>query len=89
MDVTNKCTISGKYGFDLVNSNRYAIIEVEAKNGDLIKVNKANGIKFNEIWAVVEHPRHEEHPIFQEESKVVIIGGEDRSSNRTLVVVGK
>lgn len=89
MDVTNKCIISGKYGFDLVNSNRFAILEVEAKNGDLIKVNKVNGIRYEEIWEAVEQPRHEERPIIDNENKILVLGGEEKRSKRTICVVGK
>jgi len=89
MNVTQKCIISGKYGFDLTNSNRYAIIDVQAKNGDLIKVNQANGIKYREIWAAVEHPQHEEHPIINNENKVIVLGGAEKASKRTVFVIGK
>ena len=89
MDVTNKCIISGKFGFDLVNSNRYAMIEVEARNGDLIKVNKVDGLRYNEIWTAVETPRHEEHPIVDDQNKIVVLGGEEKQTKRTICVVGK
>ena len=89
MDVTSKCIISGKYGFDLVNSNCFAIFEVEARNGDLIKVNKVNGISYNEIWEAVEQPRHEEHPIIDNQNKIIVVGGEEKQSKRTICVVGK
>ncbi|MDD5162715.1 MAG: hypothetical protein PHD95_00740 [Candidatus ainarchaeum sp.] len=89
MDVTTKCIISGKHGFELTNTNRFAIIEVEAKNGDLIKVNKVNGIRYNEIWSAVENPRTEEHPIIDDHNKIIVIGGENKQSKRTIVIVGK
>ncbi len=89
MNVTAKCIVSGKYGFDLVNSNRFAILEIKAKNGDLIKVNKVNGINYNELWDAVEYPRHEEHPIVDDKNKVVVVGGEEKESKRTICVIGK
>lgn len=89
MDATKDCIISGKYGFDLMTSNRFAIIEVEARNGDLIKLNKVDGIRYNEIWEAVEQPRHEERPIVDNENKIVVVGGEEKQSKRTICVVGK
>ena len=89
MDVTKKCAISGKYGFDFVNSNRFAVIDVEAKNGDLIKVNKVNGIRYNEIWDAIEQPKHEEHPIVDDHNKIVVVGGAEKESKRTIWVIGK
>lgn len=89
MDITKKCEVSGKYGFDPPGSNRYLIVEVEGKNGDLIKVNRVNGIRYNEIWAAYEHPKHEEHPIIDNKEKALILGGEERRSRRTICIVGK
>jgi len=89
MDVTKKCVISGKQGFGENTGNRFAIIEVEAKNGDLIKVNKVNGIRYKEIWAAFEHPQHEEHPIIDNQNKIVVIGGVDEEIRRTICVIGK
>ena len=89
MDITKKCTISGEYGFDLTNSNRYAIIEVEAKNGDLIKVNKINGIKYNQVLWACEYPQHEEHPIIDDQNKIIVIGGEEKQTKRTITLIGK
>ncbi|PIU21176.1 MAG: hypothetical protein COT15_03715 [Candidatus Diapherotrites archaeon CG08_land_8_20_14_0_20_34_12] len=89
MDITSKCIISGTYGFDLRNSNKFAIIEVEGKNGDIIKVNKADGIKYAELWTAYEYPHHDEHPIVDNKNKVIVIGGNDKKSARTLCVIGK
>lgn len=89
MNVTKKCIISGKHGFQLINSNRFAVIEVKAGNGDIIKVNKVNGIKFNEIWTAYENPRHEEHPVTDNQNKIIIVGGKEKESNRTIWVIGK
>lgn len=89
MDITKKCFISGTYGFDLLNSNKYAMIEVQAKNGDQIKVNQINGIKYKEIWTAYEHPMHEEHPIIDDQNKMIIIGGEEKQSKRIICVIGK
>jgi hypothetical protein len=89
MDVTAKCIISGKYGFDLISSNRYAMIEVEARNGDLIKVNQVNGLRYKEIWGAVEQPRHEEHPIIDDQNKIIVLGREEKQSKRTICVIGK
>ena len=89
MNVTQKCIISGKYGFDLNNSNRFAIVQVEAKNGDLIKVNELGGIRYGEIWDVVEQPQHRDRPVMDLANKVVFVGGEEKKSKRTICVVGK
>ncbi len=89
MDVTRNCVISGKYGFDLTNSNRFAILEVEAKNGDLIKVNNIDGVRYSELWDVVEQPLHDEKPIINDANKVIIVGGEEERTKRVLCVVGK
>ncbi len=89
MNVTKKCEIVNKYGFDLTNSNRYVIIEVTAKNGDLIHVNKVNGIRYAELWSASESPKHEQHPIIDLENKIIVIGGKEKESRRTIVVVGK
>ena len=89
MDVTNECIISGKFGFDLISSNRFAIVEVEAKNGDLIKVNKINGIRYKEIWGAYENPLHEDRPIVDNENIVVVIGGNEKRSKRIISIIGK
>ncbi len=89
MNITKKCIISGEYGFNLINSNRFAIIEVQAKNGDTIKINQVNGIKYNEIWTAYEHPKHEEHPIIDNTNKAIIIGGKNKESARTICIIGK
>ena len=89
MNITKKCIISGEYGFNLINSNRFLIIEVQAKNGDTIKINQINGIKYNEIWIAFEYPRHEEHPITDDLNKIVVVGGENKETNRTICVIGK
>ena len=89
MDITSKCIISGTYGFDLRNSNKFAIIEVEGKNGDIIKVNKADGIKYAELWTAYEHPNHDEHPVLNLDAKTVVVGGEPKKTRRTICVAGK
>ena len=89
MDVTKKCEITGKYGFDLTNANRYAVIEVKAKNGDLIKVNKVNGVRYKEIWAAIENPQTEEHPIIDTANAVIVVGGSEEESKRTIFLIGK
>ncbi len=89
MDVTKKCVISGKYGFDSFGKNRFAIIEVLAKNGDLIKVNKVNGIRFNEILVAYESPKHEDHPIIDAREKIVVVGGKEEETKRTICFIGK
>jgi len=89
VDVTRKCVISGKHGFESTSANRFAIIEVEAKNGDLIKVNKVNGLRYKEIWAVFEHPQHDEHPIIDTQNKIIVVGGEEKEGRRTICVIGK
>ena len=89
MNVTKKCIISGKQGFDTETNNRFAIIEVLAKNGDTIKVNKINGIKYAELFAAFESPKHEEHPIVDDAGKTIVVGGEENESKRTICVIGK
>lgn len=89
MEITRKCSITGKYGFDLVNSNRFAIIEVEGKYGDTIKVNKVNGIRYSEIWAAYEQPGYEDHPTIFPKEKIIALGGERKESKRTVCVVGR
>ena len=89
MDVTRDCIISGKYGFDLTNSNRFAIVEVEAKNGDLIRVNAVDGLRYKEIWEATEQPRHEDHPIIDDAKRLVVVGGEVKKTRRLICVVGK
>lgn len=89
MDVTKNCIISGKYGFELTNSNCFAILEVEAKNGDLIRVNDVDGLRYKEIWDATEQPRHEERPIVDYGNKVIVVGGEAKKTKRLICVVGK
>lgn len=89
MDVTKKCIVSGKHGFDSFNANRFAVIEVEAKNGDMVKVNKVDGVRYTEIWVAYEYPHHVDHPIVDKQNKVVIVGGEEKESKRTICLVGK
>ncbi len=89
MDVTEKCIISGKYGFDLIGSSRFAIIEVQAKNGDIIKANKINGIGYNELFAAYQYPYHDEHPIVDDKNKIIVVGGEEKESSRTILLIGR
>jgi len=89
MDVTRNCAVSGKYGFELANSNCFAILEVEAKNGDLIKVNEVDGLMYKEIWEATEQPRHEDRPIVDDRKKVVVVGGEAKKTKRLICVVGR
>jgi len=88
MNVTKKCVISGEYGFDLNNTNKFLILEVQAKNGDTIKVNQVNGIRYKEIWMTFEYPKHEEHPITDDENKVIVVGGTQKETNRTIFIIG-
>ncbi|MFH1751393.1 MAG: hypothetical protein ABH821_00415, partial [archaeon] len=69
--------------------NKYVILEVIAKNGDIIKVNKVNGLKYSELWRAFESPKHEEHPIIDDYNKIIVVGGEEENSKRTICVIGK
>ncbi len=89
MDITRKCFVSGTHGFDLNEKNRFAILEVEAKNGDIIKVNKIDGIQYNDLSWACEYPKHEEHPIIDNQNKIIVIGGEEKKSKRTITIIGK
>jgi len=89
MDVTKQCSIAGKQGFDLANANRYVAVEVKAKSGDQISVNKIKGIKYNEIWTAYEHPKHQDHPVIDLENKIIYVGGKNEESKRTICVIGK
>lgn len=89
MDITDKCAISAKYGFDLIRGDKFLIIEVEGKYLDTIRVNKINGIQFNELVATFESPKHEDHPIVDNENKVIALGGKPTTSRRTVCVIGK
>jgi len=89
MDVTQKCVVSGKYGFELANSNCFAILGVEAKNGDLIRVNEVDGLRYKEIWDATEQPRHEDRPIIDDGKKIIVVGGEAKKTKRLICVVGK
>ncbi len=89
MNITKKCEISGQQGFDSNEKNRFAILEVEAKNGDLIKINQVNGIKYNELIWACEYPKHEEHPIIDDKNKIIIVGGEEKQTKRTITIIGK
>lgn len=89
MDVTEKCSITAKHGFDSITSNRFAVIKVKAKYGDLIRVNDINGIRYKEIWGAYENPRHEDTPIIDTEKIVIIVGGKQDISQRIICVIGK
>lgn len=89
MNVTEKCVISAKQGFDLTDSNRFAIIDVEAGNGDIIRVNEVCGVLYGELLAAFEYPGHEEHPIVDDQNKTIVVGGEKRKTKRTICVLGK
>ena len=89
MDVTRKCKISGTHGFNLVSSNRFAIIEVEAKYGDLIKVNSINGVRFGELWGAFENPLHEDRPIVDDRSKTIVVGGATKETKRVICLIGR
>lgn len=89
MDITSRCVIAGKHGFDIADSNKFVMIEVEGRNGDSIKVNRINGFSYKEIWAVCERPDHDEHPAFIDSSKTVMLGGKEGKSRRLLCILGK
>ncbi len=89
MDVTENCNISARQGFDSLALNRFLIIDVNAKYGDLIRVNSIEGIKYSEIWGAYENPKHEDRPIIDEKNKIVVVGGENKESKRRICIVGK
>lgn len=89
MDVTGKCKISGTYGFDLTTSNRFAIIEVNAKFGDTVKVNQINGIRFRELWGAFENPLHEDRPIVEDGNKTIAVGGATKETKRVICLLGR
>ena len=89
MDVTKKCVITGKYGFDTFQSNKFAVIEVNAKAGDIIKLNRINGIRYSAICVAYEHPEHIDHPIIDRAESIVVVGGEEEKSKRVICVIGK
>lgn len=89
MDITEKCVISTKHGFDLLNGNKFLIIEVTGKYMDKIHINKINGIRFKELVAAFESPKHEDHPIVDDENKLVVLGGTVTESKRTVCIMGK
>ncbi|PIN84892.1 MAG: hypothetical protein COV47_05125 [Candidatus Diapherotrites archaeon CG11_big_fil_rev_8_21_14_0_20_37_9] len=89
MDVTKKCTVSEKHGFDVGMKNRFAVLEVEAKNGDMIKVNEIKEINYNEIFDAYEYPNHEDRPIVDLGRKVVVLGGEEETTSHTIFIIGK
>jgi len=89
MDVTKQCSVSGKFGFDKINTNRYIVVEVNAKSGDQIDVNKINGIRYNEIWSAYEHPKHEDQPVIDLKNKIIYVGGNAEESKRTVCIIGR
>ena len=89
MDVTGKCLIVARYGFDSVSANRFVVIRVRARYGDVIRVNGINGMRYRDIWGAYENPRHEDAPIIDVEQGAVIVGGKSAYSQRTICVVGK
>jgi len=88
MDVTRKCNITGKFGFDTFNKNKFAIVEVRAKYGDTIKMNKINGIRYSKICAAFEYPEHMDNPIIDQNNSVLVVGGKEAESKRVLCVIG-
>lgn len=89
MDITKKCQISGKYGFEPDSNNKFAVIEAEAENGDIIKVNRISGIRYGELVDAIEYPRHEDHPIVDDKNKMIVVGGEQKKIWRTILLIGK
>ncbi|MFH1391197.1 MAG: hypothetical protein ABIH20_02690 [Candidatus Diapherotrites archaeon] len=89
MDITKECSISAKHGFDSQGENLFVVLDVVAKNGDMIKINKIDGIRYNELLSAFESPKHEEHPIIDDESKIIVIGGDEKKSARSICVIGK
>jgi len=88
-DLTRQCIVSGKKGFEEGFEVKFAILEVEGKAYDKIRINKVNGLKFKELLAVSEYPKHEDHPIIDNSKIQVLLGGENKKSKRTLCLIGK
>ncbi|GEM_PF-6975436 len=89
MDVTSKCTVSAKHGFEANEKNKFAVFEVIAKNGDTIKVNEIDGIRYIDLVAAYESPKHRDHLTIDFEDLVIMVGGEEKKSERTICVIGK
>ncbi|MDO8427665.1 MAG: hypothetical protein Q7S92_00450 [Candidatus Diapherotrites archaeon] len=89
MDLTKECLVSGKQGFEREDEMKFAIIEVQGKAYDKIRLNRIPGLRFRELLSVSEHPIHEEHPILVLSTCEILLGGEEKASKRTLCVIGK
>ena len=89
MDVTEKCIIEAKQGFESTITNRFTVIKVKAQNGDAIRVNDIEGVKYREIWVAYEHPRHDDAQVVDKDNLVILVGGEPGTSERAICIIGK
>lgn len=81
--------VTGQKGFESEQPVKFAILEVQGKAYDKIKLNKIPGLKFKEVLTVSEFPNHRDHPIIVISTCEILLGGEEKASKRTLCVIGK